>query len=537
MRPQAHRALALFLLSVGLAGAQAPAGFRTFVAEGTGLEFFAPTEYSQIPLPPTESTLAARFQRKSVPDELESAKIKMKPELVVYCFPIRARNVTGKPSSESAPADEGPKTLREAMEKRSEVVDFEDFKAKRLGGWSTTDVPGKPGHFILQSAAQKTAEGYLVHREEHGQACGIYGVVPKVYSTQLRATITGMARGLKLPDRAAKDTDASADSTLDRLYKDSKLTAIAHRKTVRKGLATGWKALDTPHYIIVQHSPDEKLVNKIARDIEAMQGFYSQLFPPVKPVEAVSVVRVCRNRTEFLAYGGPPMSGGFWHAGNEELVFYDFEQTTLDNEAAGVTAGKTTDKDSLLVLYHEAFHQYIYYAVGEVAPHDWFNEGHGDYFSGAVIPQYGTKVDHIGPSPWRIHRAKDQCEFGKGWVPLKALVHAERAEYYNPARQADYYAAGWSFVYFLREAEVVKKHPRWSKVLTDYFDALKRGYLDAIEPIPKPTLADKQAAQAKAKEAALAAFLKDVDLDALESQWKSFIVKMKDPWPERRKKP
>jgi len=39
-------------------------------------------------------------------------------------------------------------------------------------------------------------------------------------------------------------------------------------------------------------------------------------------------------------------------------------------------------KDSLRVLYHEAFHQYIHYAVGDVAPHSWFNEGHGDYFAG-----------------------------------------------------------------------------------------------------------------------------------------------------------
>ena len=46
--------------------------------------------------------------------------------------------------------------------------------------------------------------------------------------------------------------------------------------------------------------------------------------------------------------------------------------------------------DTLAVLYHEAFHQFIFYSVGEVAPHSWFNEGHGDYFSGADVVGFGA---------------------------------------------------------------------------------------------------------------------------------------------------
>ena len=32
------------------------------------------------------------------------------------------------------------------------------------------------------------------------------------------------------------------------------------------------------------------------------------------------------------------------------------------------------------MLYHEAFHQFIHYSAGELPPHSWYNEGHGDYF-------------------------------------------------------------------------------------------------------------------------------------------------------------
>ena len=54
---------------------------------------------------------------------------------------------------------------------------------------------------------------------------------------------------------------------------------------------------------------------------------------------------------------------------------------------------------TLAVLYHEAFHQYIYYSVGKVAPHSWFNEGHGDYYAGA---RYADKKFTIRPFAWRV---------------------------------------------------------------------------------------------------------------------------------------
>jgi hypothetical protein len=347
-----------------------------------------------------------------------------------------------------------------------------------------------------------------------------------------------IGQSLKFPDPIAQAaTDAASLAALERLYPPGKYRAAEHRKKVRRGLARGWKAIDTENYIIVHHSTDEKLINKIARDIEAMRALYAGLFPPVRQTESVSIVRVCRNRSEFLAYGGPPTAGGYWHPGNEELVFYDYDQTTLDNEKAGLDTRKTTDRDSLLVLYHEAFHQYIHYAVGEIAPHDWFNEGHGDYFSGAVIPQYGTKVDRVGPSWWRLHRAKDQCELGKGFVPLRDLLHAERKDYYNSQRISDFYAAGWSFVYFMRESEKVRKHPRWSLILDGYFEALKKSYLQEMEQKGEnAALPEKLAAQAAARRSALKACLEDVDLSDLEAEWKAFVVKMKDPWPDKHKK-
>jgi hypothetical protein len=191
----------------------------------------------------------------------------------------------------------------------------------------------------------------------------------------------------------------------------------------------------------------------------------------------------------------------------------------------------------MLVLRHEAFHQYIFYAIGEFSPHDWFNEGYGDYFSGAVVHGNTGRVAKVQPSPWRIHRAKDMCEHGKGFLSLDKILKAERSTFYNRSRIGDYYAGAWSFVYFLKESKQAKAHPKWSIMLQTYFDAVKDCYAEAIvEYGDKPSLANKQVAGFNARKKALKRTLDGIDLPELEKVWRKWVVDMRDPWPSLRKK-
>src|SRR4030095_1230319 len=127
-------------------------------------------------------------------------------------------------------------------------------------------------------------------------------------------------------------------------------------------------------------------------------------------------------------YGGPPGTAGYWNDEAEELVFFDMDDRK-----------DMADDNTLAVLYHEAFHQYIYYSVGNVAPHSWFNEGHGDYYAGA---KYGTTRFTIEPFRWRVpvlktalNQGPRSCKVTKdaegketkvwgntGYTPLKDLV-------------------------------------------------------------------------------------------------------------------
>jgi hypothetical protein len=215
------------------------------------------------------------------------------------------------------------------------------------------------------------------------------------------------------------------------------------------------------------------MIKRIAVQIEAIrEQVYEVLFPPARRVKAISVVRVCKDMAEYHRYGGPGGSAGYWSRGDEELVF----------------PGGGMGNDSLRVLYHEAFHQYIHYAVGDVAPHSWFNEGHGDYFAGHNYRGRKFKADVF---KWRTGIIANALAT-KSYVPLKKFLKYTQREYYaNPGLC---YAQGWSLIYFLREVErrKIRKYEKYWGLLDRYFDAIKANVktvkekaLEGLDPRPE----------------------------------------------------
>jgi hypothetical protein len=546
----------VFLAAATGARSQAPDGFRTHDDPAIGVSFYYPAGYQEIPLEPTETATRVKYVRRGKPPEAKKGDRRppIAPDVAWFEVFVIAKAAQQKPAAAagnpflpkgladdepaSRPAENpnAPKNLREMMLEAHRIHGFEEFKQKKLGGFDLSPIGLAQGDYREWKLRRKGAKppekpkpgepeprpsvfGYCGVKEDGELLLGVFGVATEGEPKDFESTIRRTAKSLRLVD------GAYAEENLERLYKDSKLRDVARRVEVRKGLARGWKAIDTENFIVIHHTPNERLVSKTARDIEAIRPFYVKHFPPAKPVEAVAIVRLCRDMTEYMSYGAPPGSGGFFHPGNEELVLYDYKQTELAKERT--TGRRLTDKDSLIVLYHEAFHQYIHYAVGEIAPHDWFNEGHGDYFSGAVVSDSG-KVMKIGSSPWRVTHAKAMAE-GKapGWVPAEKLVRAPRAEYYNPAVVGNYYAAGWAFVYFLREAPEVAKNPAWNRILGAYFETLKAEYAKGLGALgPNASLAKKQEAGGVAREAALKAAFDGVDFAALEAAWRAYVAKL-----------
>jgi len=284
----------------------------------------------------------------------------------------------------------------------------------------------------------------------------------------------------------------------------------------------GWMVDDTENYILVYNTKDEALIRTLKRELEAIRKVYERLFPPVAPVTAVSAVRVCKDKETYHDYGGPSGSGGYWYDKAEELVFYDYEDVGRERGS-----GKA---NSRIVLYHEAFHQYIFYSAGSMAPHSWFNEGYGDFFSGARFDRAG-EVSKIGVNPWRIHtiqRAIQEDEH-KSW---KEIIRFSQRDYYTKSPHICY-AQGWSMIYFLQQSKVVKKKEEWSKILPTYFRVMKEAYDEEEEGLVKTKQLENEqqveAAQKRAREKAVKAAFEDVDLREIEEAWIDFTLGLKAP--------
>ena len=154
---------------------------------------------------------------------------------------------------------------------------------------------------------------------------------------------------------------------------------------------------------------------------------------------------------EYLGSGAPQNTGGYYQDLTKKLVFFR----------------QAKDSDTLLVLYHEAFHQFLaYYLYG--AP-QWFNEGHGDYFGPSAYNEK-TKQMEIRLNPWRLPLIKQAIAAGRT-QPVEKLLLMTQAELYDPQMIAINYAQSWSLVYFLWHFE----NGKYARCLQLYFKALNRG--------------------------------------------------------------
>lgn len=218
---------------------------------------------------------------------------------------------------------------------------------------------------------------------------------------------------------------------------------------IKRKVTTGWDYVQTRNYLLVfDKSVKKERVKQLAVQIEAIRkDVYEVLFPPDAPVTAISVVRVCKDKAQYTQYGGSSGSAGYWYSAAKELVFYD-----------------DGGKDAFRVMYHEAFHQYIYYSVGSISPHDWFNEGHGDYFSGHNLSPSGKFV----PKPFDWRRDIKGIMGSKTYVKLRMFMYYSHAQYYGP-QMGQNYSQGWSVVWFLRGT----RNPAWKDILPNYFNTLK----------------------------------------------------------------
>ncbi|MDJ0973131.1 MAG: hypothetical protein QNJ98_01550 [Planctomycetota bacterium] len=441
-------------------------------------------DWKPIPLQPNERDLVCKFgdvkgkgRNRNVQD----------PTLVVHRMRVDGKEeevVTGGPQMPRFRGQRNPakdiweKAFRTWTEPRPYQPNFKPLKFDRKEFKKVKTKKEKLEGKLYRYDAElptwggRTMEMYfaLAVFEKDGIQIGIFFTCPGVLKKDFEKPFESVAKSFVWFDSKAEDVETRSE--LDGVNITAK-----RRREIEKGIVAGWDVVVSPkkNYIVLYNTKkntNHKLAKEIAKRIEKIrEQIYEVQFPPSKPITAVSIVRVCADAREYHQYGGPGGSAGYWSPGTEELVFYDASRS------------KKIDDDTVSVLYHEAFHQYIFYSVGSVSPHSWFNEGHGDYYAGA---KYNRGKFTIGPFRWRVGVVRKVVSEGpreydadsktwgrKGYTPIKHLVQFTQGEYYSYSGPS--YAQGWSLIFFLREIVPKNKkwNAKWGHILDTYFDVLK----------------------------------------------------------------
>ena len=525
---------ALWLALAHGALAQEPKPGRDWYEDNVDLGFRvkAPDGWSFVPPQPGEQGTIGRYVAPGS-QFISNPKTGRFWDYTMYMmvFDRRAKEEDGKRRFGKAPEDVlewvdgnlSPFALRKVEEKKGRVKKIETVEYLFEG---TIDSDYEVGFYVMLFKLRPDVE----------VALGFNGPGGRKFSKYERAgrKLCGTFDAIEV-DAADQPTAASGS------LRDTKRAAL--QGEVAKN--PGWELYETDNYFVVSSNNDRGFVKELLERLEAIRKVYEETYPPslakelrqaaliakreaeakggagsaeredpedpedpegedgeqdpaegrtvssrADPMERsrTSVVRVCKDRDEYMSYGGPGGSAGYWSWMQEELVVYD----------ARAIGGRD---DTWATLNHEAFHQYIFYFFGSLAPHSWYNEGTGDFYGGY---EYKNGKFTLKPFDWRERTIQGVIRDGS-YVPLEKFVRFDKPTYYKPDRIGNNYAQGWSLIWFLRTG---KKQARcwddaWDEILPTYLRVLVE--TDDLD-------------------AAVDAAYAGVDWTKLEECWKSYVL-------------
>ncbi len=129
--------------------------------------------------------------------------------------------------------------------------------------------------------------------------------------------------------------------------------------------------------------------------------------------------------------------------------------------------------ETLAVILHEGFHQYLFYAYGMKETPVWFNEGHACLFEAAEVSNQG-KVE-LPENAMRARLLLVDLDAAAARIP--ELLRMSYAQFYggdDAARNLNY-ATAWGLVYYLRKGVPTERNSPAAQVLETYAAALAAG--------------------------------------------------------------
>lgn len=476
-----RRLRALGLVVGSIVGSLAPAAPQGLAEKHPehGLSLSRPRDYDPLPVRPSERFRVLAYRERTT-DAIERAT------LGVYVVP------------HDAPAGET-------------VTDVEAFLARELAGLELEEVRAgrsrygyRPRRWVGDAGDRAVFVHAWIGADRTVVLEGRCDVHARGVEERVWESVLGSMR-LHAPAELAAER-----ARIERIYASGRWSGAAHRTEVRLRMVDGWKARDTTHFLVVYHDVEESLVRELCTNVEAMRRAFQKLCPPDRGLDTVSTLRICRDREEYLAYGGPGGTFGYFSAGEQELVLFDAR------ELAAAHGGG--DDLTQAVLFHEAFHQYLHDAVGRAAPDPWFDEGVAEYFAATELR--GGRVGETQVNAWRLPTIQAALAQGRAW-PWAQAVELPQQAFYADAQLL--YAQAWSLVYFLRESDAASANTRWRRILPTYFKTLRSAW--ARERLRgASSVQEWGVALERARREARAAAFGDVDWEELEKAWAEFVL-------------
>ena len=248
-----------------------------------------------------------------------------------------------------------------------------------------------------------------------------------------------------------------------------------------------WHFTGAEEFAVLDDLPLQGFVETLTNDFPVMRAKYAAAIPsPLDGSNVLSVVRIYANRDEYLdaletdGMTNMAWSAAYWSPQRRELVAH----LSPDGE-----------KELMRTIRHEAFHQYLSYAVSMISASPWFNEGYAQYFEDDADANWGDGFDVTDENIDRMSAA------------IPGVLMMDYGQFYGGSdfERRFKYRLAWSVVRFIEKgADEVRLKP---------FEGLKKRYVDTL-------------IETRDMRRATSAAFKDADLlKKFIAEWKKFWKK------------
>lgn len=301
--------------------------------------------------------------------------------------------------------------------------------------------------------------------------------------------------------------------------------AAQRRRPYKTGL---WRRVECPdgfvihntrHYQIQSQAGIDK-AKRLGKHMETMFRVYYKCFNPKKPFTKKQPIKLFRSKAQYLKYGAPRGTAGYFSWVDGEMVCYDTGRW-MDDQDADENFFDNDDEEDLMnpeyyrklrakyqmdilgVAAHEGWHQYFQWmVVSKVQLPSWLNEGMGDYFYSARPKKVkGRKMPaELGRMNYMRLPIVKLAIRRQNYVPIKKLIRYSKQQYYSNPTIC--YAQGWALCQFLMHHE----DRRYREIIPKFVFLVKNDTnLEAVT--------DR--------------VFKSIDLERLDKEWRDWVERVR----------